>query len=129
MIVIKLLNLTDKVFNTYVNTVKGRNNTSFKEVRKILTRNMLLAHKADSEGYRGQMYQYGRLWFVVIGDKVVWLKNHCHKPKGWVKDNELYNLLNKELGIKTNRHKEKVSFIKKINSWFKKLRKTDEAIG
>lgn len=105
----KLLEITNKVYGTYLQTVKDRERTSWQDARKILTRNMLLAHKADSTDYKGQMYQYGRLWFVVIDNTVVWIRNYCDTPRGWKKDNELYEWLNEELGIESthNNNKEK----------------------
>jgi hypothetical protein len=95
----ELLKLKRKVEEYYRNNVKGNKNISYDQIRRKMTRNMLLAKKEDSTGYPCQMYKYGSLWFLVKDGKVVWMKNKCKVPEDWVLDKDKYNKLNKELGI------------------------------
>ncbi|MED3792448.1 hypothetical protein P4571_08325 [Niallia alba] len=97
----KILQISKNVFDYYRNNVKGNENTSSEQIQRKLTRNMLLAHKVDSTGYHGQMYQYGCLWFVVNKrGKVTWIKNGCFPPTNWKLDTKRYIELNRDLGIK-----------------------------
>jgi hypothetical protein len=96
----ELLKLKRKVEKYYRNNVRGNKNISYDQIRRKMTRNMLLAKKADSTGYSAQLYQYGSLWFLVKDGKVVWMRNKCYVPEDWELDKDKYNELNKELGIK-----------------------------
>lgn len=96
----KLVQFRDEMFQQYKNKIKGCEHISLLEAEKKMSRNMILAHKPDSTGYKGQMYQYGSLWFVVVRNRITWLRNHCDVPEGWTLDIEEYRRLNKELGIK-----------------------------
>jgi hypothetical protein len=96
----KLLKLKRKVEEYYRNNVKGNKDISYDQIRRKMTRNMLLAKKEDSTDYPCQLYKYGSLWFLVKDDKVVWMRNKCYVPEDWILDKEKYNRLNEELGIK-----------------------------
>lgn len=96
----EILGFRDDVFQYYKKRINDNENISLLEAELKMTRNKELAHKADSTGYSGQMYQYGSLWFVVKNNRIVWMRNRCHVPKGWKLDKKEYIRLNKELGIK-----------------------------
>lgn len=98
----KRLNMSKRMYEYYRDSVKNNETITFSQARRKMTRNMLLANKADSSNYIGQMYQYGRLWFVVRDNKIIWMKNKCRNPEGWILDKEKYDELNKTLGIKNN---------------------------
>lgn len=96
----ELLGFRDEMFQYYKKNINGNENISLLEAEKKMTRNMKCAHVPDSTGYKGQMYQYGSLWFVVYNNRIVWMRNHCHVPKDWKLNKKEYLRLNKELGIK-----------------------------
>ena len=100
MKVMQLVQFRDEVFQYYKTKVNGNEDISLLEAEKKMARNIQLAYKPDSTGYKGQMYQYGSLWFVVKNNRIIWMRNHCHVPQDWVVDKEKYLKLNKELGIK-----------------------------
>ncbi|MGZ9868170.1 hypothetical protein ACU3L3_07085 [Priestia endophytica] len=94
-----LLNFTYKTLKYYRNEIRGNENISRKEASLKMTRNMLLAQKVNSEGYYGQLYKYGALWFIVKDSRIVWMRNRSSRPFGWKKDKEKYRQLNEELNI------------------------------
>lgn len=96
----EILGFRDDVFQYYKKRINDNENISLLEAELKMTRNKELTHKADSTDYKGQMYQYGSLWFVVYNNRIVWMRNRCHVPKDWTLDKEKYLKLNKELGIK-----------------------------
>jgi len=97
---VDLLKVSDNVLDYYRNNVRGNEKITLDQLQRKLTRNMKLAHKEDSAGYRNQMYKYGSLWFTVCSrGKVRWIKNKCNMPVGWMLDKKEYIRLSKELGI------------------------------
>lgn len=95
----KLLTMTKKVYNYYRENVKGNENSSYSLIQRKLTRNMLLAHKLDSNGHTGEYFCYGRLHFIVVDSKVVWIKNGLKTPYEWQLDKREYLRLSEELSI------------------------------
>ncbi|AKO91978.1 hypothetical protein BEH_07620 [Priestia filamentosa] len=100
----ELLRFSKKAFRYYSFEIKGNEGVSYLEARKKMTRNMLLAYKSTAEGYEGDLYKYGCLWFLVKNNRIVWMRNKSYFPLGWKKDHERYEQLNEELGIKTLVH-------------------------
>jgi hypothetical protein len=97
---IKILKFKGNTFTYYQTHVKGNEKVTYDQARRKMTRNMMLAYKTDSEGYPGQMYQYGSLWFVVnTKNQIVWIKNYCFLPEGWKVNKIKYLKLNKQLHI------------------------------
>lgn len=101
-----LLTLNKHSMDYYRRFVKGNGDISEGQARRKMTRNMNLAHiyKQDSpEKYHPRTwYMYGCLRFIVRNNEVVWMENFMPIPKswGWEKDWNMYEKLNKELGIK-----------------------------
>ena len=116
----KIYNLKNGVFQYYKKHVAENESVTIKEAQRKLTRNVILAAKADSVGYKDQLYKYGRLWIWVNGNNIVGLKNRCPREKGWTKDKVKYLELNKQLGIS-----EDVSMMdlhrKDLQIWAKKV--------
>lgn len=95
------LQLTNKTYQEYKETVKGNETTSRKQAELKMTRNMQLAHKSK-RAQEGEHYKYGCLHFIVAKGKVVWIQNNNKPEKGWKKDIKRYLELNKELGIESD---------------------------
>lgn len=100
----KLLNMTKHVYDYYRENVRGNENTSYSQIQRKLTRNMLLAYKEDNTGYDDgrQLYKYGSLWMLVVDNKVVWIRNKSYDPTlkdKWKLDKKRYVEISKELGI------------------------------
>lgn len=102
----KLLKVSDEIYEQYCETVKGNENTSLDQVRRKLTRNMMLAKevipKSKWERFIGnKIYHYGNLHFTVRHGKVIELKNHKGGKKygGWYLDRKKRTQLTIELGI------------------------------
>jgi hypothetical protein len=103
----KILKLTDKVFQYYKENVKENENITRDQAAKKLTRNKELAmrvpprnNRERQKGY--QMYYYGNLHFVVSDDKVIHIKNHADGNlhcAGWFLDENRYAELTNKLGI------------------------------
>lgn len=97
---LKLLKFTGKTFNYYKNRVAGNKEITYDQAQRKMTRNAILAKKANSTEYESKLYMYGSLWFLVTDDdRIVWMRNNCFKPQGWNIDKETYIKLCKELSI------------------------------
>lgn len=102
----KLLKLTDEVFQYYKENVKGNENISEDQAARKLTRNVLLAmpvpQRSPVERLIGNMkYIYGNLYIVVRRNKVVHISNQSGGKRygGWFKDQAKYDELTKLLEI------------------------------
>lgn len=96
----KLLQMGKGVYQKYRETVKGNQHTTYPQAQKKLTRNVKLASAINPGKFEDrQLYGYGSLQILVAGNKIVWIKNKCRIVKGWEKDTNEYERLNKALGI------------------------------
>jgi len=91
---LEILTFRKGVYQSYKKNINGGEETSLDLAQRKMTRNMLLAKRVGEN-----MYQYGKLWFVVEDGTVIWLSNHCPKPNKWKKNVKKYMELNKLLGI------------------------------
>jgi hypothetical protein len=100
---IKLLELTPRVFHEYRNATANNQNITYEMARKKLTRNILLAHEEynpyNENDDNGIMYKYGYMQMIVKNRTVIWMKPSGKYPRGWMKDVDKYDELNKMLGI------------------------------
>ncbi|MGD7046998.1 hypothetical protein FZC83_02035 [Rossellomorea marisflavi] len=88
------------LFDYYREHVNGNEDISYDQARRKMTRNMRLAFKADSEGYRTQKYMYGSLHFCVNERGIItWIRNRQYSPQGFNIDPVRYIEVSKELGI------------------------------
>jgi hypothetical protein len=93
----KLYELTPEVYITYISRVKHNQNTSWDLCRRKLTRNILLSDKILVKN--GIItYRYGCLEIEVKDDKIIHIEN-TRQSYGFEKDMDMYNKLNKLLGI------------------------------
>lgn len=101
----ELLDVNKGVYDYYCQNVKDNENTSFKIVQAKLTRNMLMAYRVPQTEEQiaagKQMYHYGNLRLLVVGNTVIWIKNSRSNCKWFYKDEKRYKLLNDLLGITT----------------------------
>lgn len=107
----KLLRVSDKVYELYKDTVKGNENTSKDQVRRKLTRNKLLAKevipKDKWERLIGtKIFHYGNLHLTVRWNKVIGLRNFKGgKHYGnWSLDEARYIELTKKLEIESDKY-------------------------
>lgn len=107
----KLLKLSQDMYEVYRKTVKGNEHTSLDQARRKLTRNVLLAKEVSSwlQKLIGKsIYLYGNLHIAVQFGKVVALENHYGNANGdWKLDKKEYIRLSKELGITDNKFAKK----------------------
>lgn len=97
---VKLLELTPKTFKYYREELNGNSNDSYDLAKRKMTRNMILAQRQpEIELKKGEKYCYGSLHFLVVDNRVVWIKNRCSKPTGWILDKNDYIELNEMLWI------------------------------
>ena len=104
---IKLVTLSRGVLRTYRENVKGNEDLSKLDIRKKLTRNVLLAKEDENatglfENLLGvRYYTYGNLHIRTWFNHVLTVENHKggHHYKGWRKDHKRYDKLNKDLEI------------------------------
>jgi hypothetical protein len=96
----EILKFKKGLFDYYKETVSGNKDITLDQAQKKMTRNMLLAAKADSTNFHAQKYMYGNLHFIVNERGVItWMKNKQYAPQGWKSDKKLYVQLSEELGI------------------------------
>ena len=117
---IKLLELNRKTFNYYREELNGNKNDSYSVAKRKMTRNMMLAQKQPKiELKKGEKYCYGSLHFLVVNNNVVWIKNRCSKPTGWILDKSEYVELNEKLRIdgksKNDLRKKDIKYFFKTN--------------
>lgn len=98
----KLLKIIPSALEEYRTTVKGNAYMPKIEVRKKLTRNVILGElSSDKDGIK--TYHYGNLIIAVEDKKVVAIRNHKGNKFGkFNKDVKRYYELNRELQIKEN---------------------------
>lgn len=103
---VELIKLNKASLSYYQRFVKANENISEDQANRKMTRNMLLAmpYKKDSEAKKNPRvwYSYGCLRFIVKNNEVIWIQNKLPMMKGWYKDYEKYETLNKELEIINN---------------------------
>ena len=93
-----ILNLDDRVYETYTNKVKGNKLLTYEMVQKKLTRNYHLSKKVKLGSQ--ELCLYGCLTFLVSENCVLWIKNYIGTDTSWFKkDMKKYNKLNEQLGI------------------------------
>jgi len=96
------LTISDNALTMYANTVRGNDNIDPELALKKLTRNIVLAAKAGGNRYRSTIdFRYGALNITVEVEslEIVAVSNKKRIKDDWVKDVELYNILNEEFGI------------------------------
>lgn len=99
---IKILNLGDRVYETYTSKVKGNKLLTYEMVQKKLTRNYHLAKKVKLGSQ--ELCLYGCLTFLVSEGCVLWIKNYPSTDTSWFeKDMKEYERLNNLLNIKDER--------------------------
>lgn len=96
----KLLKVSSNALQEYRNTVKGNMNSPKLEVRKKLTRNVLLSKDTVIEKDGIKTYHYGNLTIAVEGKTILFIRNHKGKLSKFNKDSKRYYELNRELQIK-----------------------------
>jgi hypothetical protein len=104
---LKILKLTDEVFQYYRENVRDNENISRDQAARKLTRNVLLAMEVPPRNFLetwtgNTKYIYGNLHIIVKRGKVIKLFNNYGKAKaygGWFLDKKKYTQLTKELGI------------------------------
>lgn len=97
---IKLLEVSQGAFKYYRENVSGNENTSYAQVQRKLTRNMLLAHEFEPiEGKEGILYQYGCMKFIVRNNRVIWIRNKIKKLDFWKLNMDEYIRLSQESDI------------------------------
>lgn len=106
----KLLKVPNDIYEKYKDTVKGNENTSLDQVRRKLTRNMLLAKEVTPRSkwerlIGNKIYHYGNLHFVVRYGKVIELKNYKGGKHygGWRLDEKKRMELTIKLGIEDSK--------------------------
>jgi hypothetical protein len=90
----EILTFKKGIYQYYKQHIKGSENISLDLAQRKMTRNMMLA-KYVGNG----MYQYGKLWFIVEDNAVIWMCNYCNIPPNWKKNIKKYQELNLLLGI------------------------------
>ncbi|MEW5569697.1 hypothetical protein [Rossellomorea marisflavi] len=96
----QVLSFAKGLYRYYKEQVNGNEDIPLDQARRKMTRNMLLAHKANSEGYRSQKYMYGSLHFCVNDRGVItWIRNRQYSPQGFSMDHGKYIEVSKDLGI------------------------------
>lgn len=95
----KLLKVTPLALEEYRENVKGNKRMPKLDVRKKLTRNVLLA-ELSSEKDGVKTYRYGNLVIAVEDNVVIAVVNRKGKSKTFNKDKQRYYELNKELQIR-----------------------------
>lgn len=97
----KLYRLGKGVYKTYRETVKGNQNIAQRQAQRKLTRNIILAFKVSKSNDENlkHRYFYGNLHILVVGNKIVWIKNVKQNGKWFYKDQKKYDELNVLLGI------------------------------
>ena len=103
---VKLLSVPKAIQDVYRETVKGNENTSSLDIRKKLTRNVLLANEVEVESLRDKVfgvrkYTYGNLHITTWMNMVLDVENHNggYHFKSWKKDHKKYDKLTKLLEI------------------------------
>jgi hypothetical protein len=106
VIKLKILELTDKVFQYYRENTRDNKNISRDQAARKLTRNVMLAKEVPPRNaidrlLGNKMYHYGNLHLVVRRGKVVHIKNYKNQNnyKGWEFNPHKYVELTKKLGI------------------------------
>ncbi|PLR99523.1 hypothetical protein [Bacillus sp. T33-2] len=106
----KLLKVTDDVFQYYKENVRGNKDITLDQARRKLTRNVMLAKKVvpkdDIQRIIGtKIYHYGNLHITVRWNKVIHIVNHRSGKHygGWKLDRRKYEQLTKELGIQDDK--------------------------
>ena len=117
---VKLLELTPKTFKYYREKLNGNEKDDYSVAKRKMTRNMMLAQKQpEIELKKGDKYCYGSLHFLVVDNRVVWIKNRCSKPTGWILDKSEYVELNEKLRIdgksKNDLRKKDIKYFFKTN--------------
>ena len=98
---LKSCTMTDGVHTYYTRFIKGRQNESYENTKKLLIRNIILAEEADKdkENPHRRLFYYGNLSIIYDeeNNEIVWVKNYksCKGVK-INKDKKLW--LNEELG-------------------------------
>lgn len=95
----RLLFMSNVIYERYKQSVRGAEDISIEEARRLMTRNMLLSIRGEKGVCKGTYYMYGRLHFVVDNNRIVWLKNRMPAPKSWKRNNRRYLKLNERFGI------------------------------
>jgi hypothetical protein len=103
---LKILKLTDKVYDTYKSFVRHNDDITRELAEKKLTRNVMLAKEVEPRSefekqIGNRVYQYGNLQIVVRRDKVVhiWNNKGVNAYTNWELDIVKYVELSRELGI------------------------------
>jgi hypothetical protein len=100
---IKILALHPRVLPYYRRFVSGNVGISEDMAARKLTRNVIIA---DEGGYvksreAGKAkYQYGNLEILVVGDTIVWIRQHEQTARGWRFNKARHTELSVALGIK-----------------------------
>ena len=108
---IKVYDLTAEAYETYRQSVKGNEETSYDLARKKLTRNIKLGVK--KKGVLNflklqQEFIYGNLKITVKSGSIVKIENHtADVVKGWKLNKKEYERLSNELGIPDSKFKKK----------------------
>ncbi|MED3562389.1 hypothetical protein [Bacillus xiapuensis] len=102
----KILKITDEVFETYRTQVNGKENITRDQAERRLTRNVMEGMSVPPRSFLealigNEKYIFGNLHIIVRHGRVVRLFNHKGgKPYGgWYKDQKKHAELTKQLGI------------------------------
>lgn len=96
---LKMLQMGKGVYQEYVNTVKGNENTPYDVAHKKLSRNVILGRKISTNG-ETTLYHYGNLDITVVGNTITGIKNNKGNiGRKFKKNIPRYIKLNKQLGI------------------------------
>ena len=100
----ELLEIGYRAYEYYIKTVKGRENCTQEEARKVLTRNIILSidtmEDMVEEFQLCKVFQYGNLSIKIneLKSKIIGVRNH-YTYNEFVVDLEYKEFLNKKLGI------------------------------
>lgn len=92
---VKILEITDGVYNTYKRFIKGNQNDSRELAQRKLTRNVLSGTLIKKDNL-SETYAYGCLYITVSNGKVIYLQNNQDEVPI---DQELKAYWTKELGL------------------------------
>jgi hypothetical protein len=103
---LKILKLTDKVYDTYKSFVRHNDDITRELAEKKLTRNVMLAKEIEPRSefekqIGNRVFMYGNLEIVTRRDKVVhiWNNKGVNAYTNWELDRVKYVELSKQLGI------------------------------
>lgn len=100
----KVLGLSKKAYNYYIENVKGNKSTSYELAAKKLSRNLKMSKPVDQTFFqrliRTQTFRYGNLFITVKSGTIVKILNHKGKTlPGWKKYASVYKKWNKRFEI------------------------------